>query len=308
MAALPPLPVTVVGGYLGAGKTTLVNHLLRHAGGRRIAVLVNDFGQLPIDADLILGSAGDVVAIAGGCVCCAYGSDLMAALETMAARRPRPDHVVVEASGVALPDGIALSVELLASYRRGAVVVLADAETVRRHAADRYVGDTIDRQLAAADLVIVNKTDLVDAAALDATLEWLAAAAPRAAVTTARGADVPLEAVLGLTETDRPLRLRRPAHAPAAWDATAVAVGHPVDAERLARMLASPEMGLVRAKGVVRDHGGGSRVIQVVGRRWAVTPATAEGTTGRLVAITAGHPVPAQAIAAALAEAAVAQA
>ncbi len=308
MAALPPLPVTVVGGYLGAGKTTLVNHLLRHAGGRRIAVLVNDFGQLPIDADLILGSDGDVVAIAGGCVCCAYGSDLMAALETMAARRPRPDHVVVEASGVALPDGIALSVELLASYRRGGVVVLADAETVRRHAADRYVGDTIDRQLAAADLVIVNKTDLVDAAALDATLEWLAAAAPRAAVTTARGADVPLEAVLGLDETDRPLRLRRPAHAPAAWDATAVAVGHPVDAERLARMLASPEMGLVRAKGVVRDHGGGSRVIQVVGRRWTVTPAIAEGTAGRLVAITAGHPVPAAAIAAAIAEVAVAQA
>lgn len=77
MAAAPALPVTVIGGYLGAGKTTLVNHLLRHAGGRRLAVLVNDFGALPIDADLIEGADGAVLAIAGGCVCCAYGSDLI---------------------------------------------------------------------------------------------------------------------------------------------------------------------------------------------------------------------------------------
>ncbi|MBL8673866.1 MAG: GTP-binding protein, partial [Rhodospirillales bacterium] len=92
------LPVTVIGGYLGAGKTTLVNHLLRHAGGRRIAVMVNDFGALAVDADLIEAERGDVLDIAGGCVCCSYGSDLMAALMELPRRRPDLDHVALEAS------------------------------------------------------------------------------------------------------------------------------------------------------------------------------------------------------------------
>ena len=97
------LPVTVIGGYLGAGKTTLVNHLLRHAEGRRLAVLVNEFGELPIDADLIEAEGDDLISISGGCVCCSFGSDLTAALLRLAALEPRPDHVVIEASGVAIP-------------------------------------------------------------------------------------------------------------------------------------------------------------------------------------------------------------
>ena len=86
-----PLPVTVIGGYLGAGKTTLVNHLLRQAGGRRLAVLVNDFGELPLDADLIEADDGEVLSLAGGCICCSFGNDLMAALMQLPARSPRPD-------------------------------------------------------------------------------------------------------------------------------------------------------------------------------------------------------------------------
>ena len=89
-----PIPVTVVGGYLGAGKTSLVNHLLRNAGGRRIAVLVNEFGALPIDADLIEGDAGDgFISIAGGCICCSYGSDLMDALMRLPRLESPPEHV-----------------------------------------------------------------------------------------------------------------------------------------------------------------------------------------------------------------------
>jgi G3E family GTPase len=102
------VPVTVLGGYLGAGKTTLVNHVLRHSGGRRIAVLINDFGALPIDADLIEGSDGGVISIAGGCVCCSYGDDLVTALQAMTTRVPAPAHILIETSGVALPDAIAL--------------------------------------------------------------------------------------------------------------------------------------------------------------------------------------------------------
>ena len=106
------LPVTVIGGYLGAGKTTLVNHLLRHAQGLRIAVLVNEFGALPIDADLIETQDENIISIAGGCVCCSYGNDLILAMLDLAKLTPAPQHVLLEASGVAIPGAIASSVGL----------------------------------------------------------------------------------------------------------------------------------------------------------------------------------------------------
>jgi hypothetical protein len=90
------IPTLILGGYLGAGKTTLVNHLLRHANGRRIAVMVNDFGELTIDADLIEGADGKVLALAGGCVCCSFGSDLVGALQDVSRRDPPPDLILIE--------------------------------------------------------------------------------------------------------------------------------------------------------------------------------------------------------------------
>ena len=141
--AAGPLQVTVVGGYLGAGKTTLVNHLLRNADGLRLAVLVNEFGELPIDADLIEAEDDKIISIAGGCVCCSYGNDLMLALMDLAKMKPRPDHVLLESSGVAIPGSIAASIGLLADFSADGVVILADAETIRKNAADRYVGDTV---------------------------------------------------------------------------------------------------------------------------------------------------------------------
>ena len=113
------MKVTVIGGYLGAGKTTLVNRWLRQAQaqGRRIAVLVNDFGEIGIDADLILAQSDDVLELAGGCVCCSFGSDLMAALLRLAERNPAPAHVLIETSGVALPGAVARSAKLAPGVR-----------------------------------------------------------------------------------------------------------------------------------------------------------------------------------------------
>lgn len=193
-----PLSTIVLGGYLGAGKTTLLNHLLRHAQGRRIAVMVNDFGAVGIDADLIESSDGEVMSLAGGCICCSVGSDLVAALMALAQRVPLPDLVLIETSGVALPGSVARGARLAPGIEIDAVVVLVDTETIRIRANDRHVGDTVVQQLEEADLLVLNKIDLVDAPALAATRHWLTGIAPHAQIIESVDARVPAELILGL--------------------------------------------------------------------------------------------------------------
>ncbi|MBS0335362.1 MAG: GTP-binding protein [Proteobacteria bacterium] len=273
-----PLPVTVVGGYLGAGKTTLVNHLLRNAQGLRIAILVNDFGALAIDADLIEARSEDLISIAGGCICCSFGSDLMGALMKLAQRDPAPDHVLIETSGVAMPDVVARSAALIPAYAIDSVVVLADAETVRARAADRYMGDTITRQLDAADLVVLNRTDLVAAAELEALRRWMAREAPRARLIEAVRAEVPAEAMFGYSHpavgsgTLASGAIRPAEDAAARYESASFLPDRPMDVEALARALARPECGLVRAKGVLCDADGLLKTLHLAGARFEVRP------------------------------------
>ena len=287
-----PIPVTVIGGYLGAGKTTLVNHLLRNALGLRLAVLVNDFGALPIDRDLIVGGdgddGGDTLEISGGCICCSYGSDLMEALLELPRRRPGIDRLLIETSGVALPAMVASAVGLLEAYAPGGIVVLADAETVRAQAADAYIGDTITRQLAAADLAILNRCDLVSDAARDEALRWVEAQAPHGRVVPAERGAVPAELVLGLRGGDArsgPLRTPGGIAASALYESLALTFDHVVDVERLARALTAPDAGVLRAKGCLLDEDGRLVILQVVGRRYEITDAPADATPGTLVVI-----------------------
>lgn len=297
-APAPALPVTIVGGYLGAGKTTLVNHLLRHANGLRIAVLVNDFGDLPIDADLIESADGDVIALAGGCVCCAFGSDLVGALIALARRAPRPDHVLIETSGVALPGAVARTLTLVGGLERQAVLVVVDADGVRARADDRYVGDTVRRQLDEADLLVLNKVDLVGDDARRALHAWLGRAAPRARVIESEHGQVALEVALGTplaggahgagdVSDESRATLRPPAPgARAVFDSESLEFAHPVDARRLAAALAEPALGLVRAKALVRDLDGTPTEVQVVGAHWrARASAHRDPARGRLVCI-----------------------
>jgi G3E family GTPase len=292
-----PLPVTIIGGYLGAGKTTLVNHLLRERDGKRIAVLVNDFGELSIDDDLIESTEGGVMRLAGGCVCCSFGNDLVAALMEMPRMQPPPDHIVIETSGVALPGAVARTLRLLPALALDAVVVLADAETLRARAADAYVGDTVLQQLRDADLLVLNKADLVDGAALDATKAWLHAMAPLARVVCATQARLSPAVVMGTA-----LASGRAAVAggmligPTSWpqalsadelfDSISLEFDHGVDCAALAAALSAPELRLVRAKGLMRNHDGQPSSVQVVGARAAVGPSNhARVQTGRLVCI-----------------------
>ena len=203
-AVKPAIPVAVIGGYLGAGKTTVVNHLLRNAAGRRIAILVNEFGDLPIDEDLIEAESEDMIAISGGCICCSFGSDLTAALIKLSELVPPPDHVVIEASGVAMPGTVALSISILPGFALAGVVVLADGDRIQAQAEDDYIGDTILRQLSDADVIVHSKTDLQpNAAAVEAVESWLQATAPQARVVTTAQGRVPPDIILGLTGPKR---------------------------------------------------------------------------------------------------------
>jgi len=282
------LPVTVIGGYLGAGKTTLVNHLLRTANGLRLAVLVNDFGALPIDRDLIVLADGDTLEISGGCVCCSYGSELMEALIDLPQRRPDLDAILIETSGVALPGMVANAVSLITDYRIDGILVLVDAETALARADDPYLGDTIVRQVAAADLVVVNRCDLASDATRARLAAWLETQAPQARSISTTRAALPLELALGI---DRHSPATAPLHAPGApaaaafYDSIEITLPEPIDVEALARFLADPALGLLRAKGIIDDASGRHVTLQMVGARFEIEQAPETAQSGALVMI-----------------------
>ena len=269
------IPVTVIGGYLGAGKTTLVNHALRHAGGQRLAILVNEFGALPIDEDLVEATGEDIISIAGGCICCSFGNDLMGALMRLAALDPAPDHILIEASGVAIPASIAASLTLLAQVRLNAIVVLADATTIRAHAADKYLSDTVLRQLREADLVVLTKTDLAAPGSQAELTGWLGARAPGAQVLAAVQGAVPLAVLLG--PADREGVPEALPHSDADFDSAVLEPPGPMEPEALRAALAEPEFGVVRAKGFFRGPDGARRLVQAVGQSCEITPAETAG-------------------------------
>lgn len=197
----PDIALTVLGGFLGAGKTSLLNHLLRTQQRERVLVMVNDFGAINIDAELIArgapGMPEGIISLTNGCVCCAVGGDLMQAFLKVLQLPDPPARVLVEASGVGDPARIAQIGRANAGFRCEGVVTVADAEAVRRLAADRYVGDTVRAQLRAADLVLLNKVDLVDAPSLDTVRNWLAVEAPDARVHACRHGEVDPSLILG---------------------------------------------------------------------------------------------------------------
>lgn len=155
------IPLVVLGGFLGAGKTTLLNHLLTRS-ARRVAVMVNDFGPINVDASLIASHDGETLSLTNGCICCSIGSGLDDALIRVLERKPPPELIVIEASGVSDPGRIAqvgLSDPML---QLEAVVVMVDAGRIISLLDDSLMGDTVARQIRAAGLVVMNKTDLLE--------------------------------------------------------------------------------------------------------------------------------------------------
>lgn len=263
------IPVTIIGGYLGAGKTTLVNHVLRHAQGRKLAVLVNEFGELPIDEDLIEAQGDDLISIAGGCICCSFGSDLTAALIGLLDLPSRPDHVLIECSGVALPSPIAASLSLLGGFSHDGTVVLLDVETALEQIEDAYIGDTLQRQIDDADLVLLNKSDLADPAPVKARLSG------KHAIAITRG-KIDITSLLGL-DPNAPLHV--PAgHADALFDSVVLPCTEHMDAQHLQRNLTA--LGLTRAKGHFEQTDGQRVTLHLVGARTEIAPAPTQAPLG----------------------------
>jgi G3E family GTPase len=269
-----PTPMTVLGGYLGAGKTTLLNEALSSNHPGRLAVIVNDFGSVNIDADLIRSRTGNALELTNGCVCCDLADGMAAVMDQLKSMRPAPDHVVVEVSGVGNPRAVASWAES-PGFRLGKVLVCVDVTTVRARASDRWVGDTVREQLTSADELLLTKTDVVPPQDTRAVREWLEQKVPGVPATDDRERSV---ADLLSSETT-------PRGHPGAADADAGSVGHEhagrhrsysaesddeVDLTAVERLLGRLPERTMRVKGVLRTcqeperrtvvHWAGSRV------------------------------------------------
>jgi cobalamin biosynthesis protein CobW len=235
------IPATIVTGFLGAGKTSLIRHLVEHAEGRRLAFVINEFGELGIDRELLLGCgvescrAEDVVELANGCICCTVADDFLPTLQNLLDRVEPPDHIIIETSGLALPQPLVQAFnwpEVKSRVSVDGVVVVIDAAALASGrfaddpaavAAQRAADPALDHdnpleevfadQLACADLVILNKSDLLDPALRAATRVALASRLRPAIklVESAHGA-VPPALLLGLGAAAEADLANRPSH------------------------------------------------------------------------------------------------
>lgn len=295
------LPLTVIGGFLGAGKTTLLNRWLREAQGQRIAVLVNDFGALNIDADLIAAASGDTIALTNGCVCCQIGDDLSRALIQVLDSTTPFDAVVIEASGVSDPWRIAQLGLADPGLALDGVIVLVDAGAVLEQSRDPLLADSLERQLKAADLVVINKTDLANDDQRRRVRDWVAAVAgptplfetsqavvPRPMLT---GAALPPEAHAGGAQAcDHVHDADAPGHAPhdhgELFDTWSQRPARMLSAPALRALLRSMPVGVLRLKGIVQTDEHGWAELQFAGRHGSLRKAAGAPASGAaLVAI-----------------------
>ncbi|GAB2519119.1 CobW family GTP-binding protein [Nocardia heshunensis] len=210
MADNNKIPVTVLTGFLGSGKTTLVNHILTANHGHRIAVIENEFGEIPIDNDLVLNADEKIIEMSNGCcLCCTARTDLIEILRSLLARSDRFDRVLIETSGLADPNPVAQTFfvddEIAAHFTLDAIVTLVDAKHIRGHLAEsghEGLGSAVVDQIAFADRIVINKVDLVDTADVEAVRGEVRAINATADIITSRYADVELADVLGIEAFD----------------------------------------------------------------------------------------------------------
>lgn len=173
-----PIPLTVVSGYLGAGKTTFINRAISTRGHSGLCVIVNDFGELSVDADVLRRSDGHTLTLANGCVCCSAASGLFTAFDSVLKMVPRPTQILLEASGVADPARLIAIAAAEPELRPGNVITVVDAATVQSDLGSKLKAPDILRQIDAADVILLSKTDTIDTHIRDRVVDLLAGLAP----------------------------------------------------------------------------------------------------------------------------------
>jgi len=346
MTDLTKIPVTVITGFLGAGKTTLIRHLMANPQGRRLAILVNEFGTVGVDGDILRACADEtcpldnIVELANGCICCTVADAFIPTIEALLAQPVRPDHILIETSGLALPKPLLKAFDWPAIRSRitvDGVIAVADAEAVAagRFAPDlaavdaqRAADDSIDHetplsevfedQIACADIVLLSKADLAGEAGLAAARAAIEAEAPRPLpiLPMVEGAIDPA-VVLGLAAAAEDDLAARPSHHDGHgdhehddFDTVVIELPEVADPERLVAAIErlAAERNILRVKGHVAVTGKPMRLlVQAVGarvRRQFDRPWGADPRRSALVVIAERVDVDAAAIRAALSEAA----
>jgi G3E family GTPase len=270
-----PVPVVLVAGFLGAGKTTVVNHLLAHAEGRRIAAVVNDFGAINIDAELIAGAADGVVSLSNGCICCTLEGDLLRTLANLLRRDPRPEFIVIETSGVADPADIVRNLMDPVIWREApleTVLCVVDATTPPA----KFDDALLRSQIRAADVVALSKVDLADAADSTQVRDAIRALKPAAVIVDAPHGEV--SAVLlfpsdpGRTPVLREPGPRRPSEE--RFEALSWTSEQPLSLPRLQAAINQLAPKLARAKGLFEavEQPGKPMVFQFAAGRATLAP------------------------------------
>ncbi|MCI4589367.1 cobalamin biosynthesis protein CobW [Sphingobium sp. BYY-5] len=301
------IPTTVITGFLGAGKTTLIRHLLQNAKGRRLALIINEFGDVGVDGDLVRGCndeacpEDDIVELANGCICCTVADDFLPTMQKLLDRPSPPDHIIIETSGLALPKPLVKAFQWPDIRTRATVdgvIALIDADAV---AAGRFATDEtalaaaraadpnldhespleelFEEQLGCADMVVLNKADLVDGETLTAVEAQVnAETRPGVRIVRASHGAVDIAALLGITAAAEDDLDSRPSHHDGAdadhdhddFDSFVLTGGDVADVNALTEALGSviAEHDVLRVKGMAAVAGKPSRlVVQAVGPR-----------------------------------------
>lgn len=303
---LSKIPVTVITGFLGSGKTTLIRHLMTNPQGRRLAVLVNEFGTAGVDGDILQSCADEncpaenILELANGCICCTVADDFIPTMEQLLARNPRPDHILIETSGLALPKPLLKAFDWPAIRSRitvDGVIALADAEAVAagRFAPDvdavdaqRAADDSIDHetplsevfedQIACADVVLLTKADLAGEDGIAAARTLIEAEAPRKLpIIPVTEGEIDPRVILGLGAAAEDDLDARPSHHDGAddhehddFESAVIALPEVQDPEHIANVVSAMavENNILRVKGHVAVTGKPMRLlVQAVGAR-----------------------------------------
>jgi len=269
----PQIPVTVLTGYLGAGKTTLLNRILTENHGKKYAVIINEFGELGVDNDLVVDADEEVFEMNNGCICCTVRGDLIRIISGLIKRKGDLDGIIIETTGLADPSPVAqtffMDEDVKARTKLDAIVTVADARNLPARLADSHEAE---EQIAFADVIILNKTDLVSAEELDLVERRIRSLNPTARLHRAERAAVAVDKVLGqggfdlarILEVEPEFLSGEDGHVHDS-DITSVSfqITEPLDAEAfnawIGRLLAEQGQDLLRTKGILSYQGSDER-------------------------------------------------